>query len=73
MAVRAEFGVVRAAPFEQRRAERRTALAVAQGVHLEAHLKTECAAEFVDHDDQFGVAGGVGAAENLNSELVELA
>ena len=36
-------------------------------------LELEVAAQLVDHHHQLGVAGRVGAAENLDAELIELA
>ena len=73
MAVLAQLGEMGAAVFQHRLAKPRTAFGVAQRIDLEIQLKPELAAQLVDHHDQFGVGGGVGAAENLDSELRELA
>ena len=64
---------MRAAVFQHRLAKTGTAFAVAQRINLEIQIQPELAAQFIDHYHQLGVGGGVGAAENLDSELRELA
>ena len=39
---------------------------------MRSELKPECFAKIIDHDQQFRVAGGVGATEDLDAKLVEL-
>ena len=73
MAILAQLREMRPAVIEQRRAKPRAAFRVAQRIDLEFQLEPKFAAQFVDHDDQFGVACGVGPPENLDAELMELA
>src|SRR6185437_14109730 len=73
VAVFAKLIEMRTAPFEQGLAKRGAAGRVAERIDLELDLKAEFAAKLIDHDHQIGVAGGVGASENLDPELVELA
>src|SRR5580658_1215139 len=72
-AILTQLGEMRAAVFQHRLAKTRTALRVAQRIDLEIQLQPELAAQLVDHYHQFGVGGGVGAAENLYPKLRELA
>ena len=72
-AILAQLGQMGAAVFQHRLAKARTAFAVAQRVDLEIQLEPEFAPQLIDHQHQLGVGGGVGAAENLDPELRELA
>ena len=72
-AILTQLGEMRAAVFQHRLAKPRTALRVAQRIDLEIQLQPELAAQLVDHHHQLGVGGGVGAAENLDPKLRELA
>src|SRR5689334_25375739 len=60
-----------AAVFQHRLAKARTAFAVAQRIDFEIQLEPEFAAHLVDHHHKLGVDCGVGAAENLDPELVK--
>src|SRR5580704_3199551 len=64
---------MRPAPFEERLPKSWAAVSVAERIDLEFHFEPQFAAELVDHDHEFGAAGGIGTAKNLDSELVELA
>src|SRR5215469_9628517 len=72
MAITAELVPVRPAPLDQRRTKGGPALGVSDRIYLHRGRNFEVVAELVDHDEQLGVAGGVGPAENFDTELVEL-
>ena len=59
--------------FDERLAKRGPAFIVADRIDFHRERKFEVAAKLVDHYQQLGVAGRVGAAEYLDAELVELA
>src|SRR5271168_2414493 len=63
---------MRATPLNERVAKRRPAFIVADRIYFHREWKFEVAAKLVDHYQQFGVAGRVGAPENLDAELIEL-
>src|SRR6185437_12606512 len=63
---------MRATPVEERGPIGGTALLVAKRIHLKFQVEIEFAPEFVDHYEQFGIAGGVRAAEDFDAELMEL-
>ena len=73
MAILAQLMEMRPAPFQQRRAKGGPAPGIAERIDLELNLQPELTAQVIDHNDQFGVAGRIGAAENLHAELMELA
>src|ERR1700724_915125 len=73
MAVLAKLRQVRLAKRAQSLAKRRTALGAAERIDLHLKLEPQLAAQFIDHDQQFGVASGVGAPQDLNAKLRDLA
>src|SRR5690349_22087820 len=58
---------------QHRLAKSRTALAIAERVDFEVYLEAQFAPQLVHHDHQLGVGRRVGAAEDLDAELRELA
>ncbi len=72
LAVLAEFAFVRLAEFVHRLAKFWTADRISDRVDLESEAQPEFARQLLDHDQQLGVARGVGASEHFDPELIEL-